>query len=519
MNDSLQKSRSVHGLLLILCLGSAVFCGYAAPASAKPPVPQKVDLQIVSPLPRDIAAVKEAPQLQRRGELSAMGVPVRVLLYWGGGPVKVSSQGKVRVNGERARTAEITLNGCSLSRMQKFEAESGLIKFQGTAYRGWLEAYPLNGKIQVINVVDLEDYLRGVVPKELLGTEAELEAVKAQAVLARTYALAAMAKRDPKSNWDLRDDTGHQVYGGAGAEHPVSDEAVRQTSDLVLTYEGRLCAAVLYHSTCGGHTESNANVYGTAAVPYLHGVSCGIGDYTPENVSSKKTDRKASAAGRARRRSDPVLRPNTLAERRAYNNAGNVYSARGKAADVSEPSVLGLEFFLGTDVNSMANRFRYASGKTKAWCSRSSFACWEACWTPEELGQEVGQKLGKSMSPITALDVLERTASGRVKRLRIRFADGTSGELSGDILRNTLRYRNGEGAWCTLPSTRFEAAEINKKVIRLRGTGWGHGIGLCQWGAKELARQGYDASKILNHYYMGTAVVRRGKLGPGSSGR
>src|SRR5690606_712128 len=105
-------------------------------------------------------------------------------------------------------------------------------------------------------------YLRGVVPKELLSDQ--VEAMKAQAVLARTYALT----KKKGQRYDVKDDTSHQVYGGLEAENPLADAAIRETEGLVLAFEGQPARHVLYHSTCGGCTEASERVFGSA-VPYL----------------------------------------------------------------------------------------------------------------------------------------------------------------------------------------------------------------------------------------------------------
>ncbi|MBQ7567687.1 SpoIID/LytB domain-containing protein [bacterium] len=495
----------------MLLLAAFIFNGAVLAALARP-ANQSAKLTIISPLPSEAPASaaknKSASSVSARYAASpsapevASSAQVRVLLYRGSGPVKVSaSPGGLLIDGRPAASVPMTLCSGNVSRKLKIQAQNGLLKLQDTAYRGVLEVYPDSGKIQIVNALGLEDYLRGVVPKELLCQE--LEAVKAQAILARTYALSMIAKSDAHSNWDLRDDTGHQVYGGASAEHAISDEAVRQTAGRVLTYGGKMCAAILYHSSCGGCTEDNSGAYGTAQLPYLSGVSCGLAPWQAKAADKRSQHARLASLEPARLKRPP----STLAERRARNDAGKLRAAPGAESASPASSDLGLHFALGSNTDCMANRFKYASGGTEAWCCGSGFARWEACWTPEELGQEVGRKLGKSPSPIVGLEVAERSASGRVKRLKVRFACGETGEVCGDTVRNTMCYRNSEGAWCTLPSSRFEVAEITSKIVRVRGTGWGHGVGMCQWGAKELARRGYEASRILAHYYKGAEVA------------
>ena len=151
---------------------------------------------------------------------------------------------------------------------------AGVVAYGGHRYRGRLLVY-LNdrGLLNVINETALEDYLRGVVPREL-GPEAfpELEALKAQAVAARTYTLRNLGEFT-REGYDICATPRCQVYGGRDAEHPFSDRAVAETAGEVLLWEGELVDA-LYSSTCGGHTENAEVVFPLKQAPYLRGVAC-----------------------------------------------------------------------------------------------------------------------------------------------------------------------------------------------------------------------------------------------------
>lgn len=351
---------------------------------------------------------------------------MRVLVHRGAGPIEISAAGMTvqEAGRDAVRVPRFDLPFAEDSGQQdsrrtwSVRSEEGLVRVDGRCYRGELEVSLEGGQVQVVNRVSLEDYLRGVVPRELLSDQ--LEAVKAQAVLARTYALAH--RKGPEVTWDLRDDVGHQVYGGVQAEHPRSDAAVRATAGLVLAWQGRLASRVVYHSTCGGHTEANENVFGTPPVPYLRAVEC--------------------------------------------------LDLEGRPA-----------------------------------CAASSAATWTAEWSSEELGQEVGRSLGKPLPSIRSLEVRQTAPSGRVVRLALLGEQGEL-ELEGDDLRRCLAFRDASGRSRPLPSTRFEVLpDSGDGRIRLRGTGWGHGVGMCQWGAIGLARQGLDFEEILAHYYPGTQVL------------
>ncbi len=130
-----------------------------------------------------------------------------------------------------------------------------------------------DGSLLVINELNLESYLRGVVPVEMGPVVfPELEALKAQAVAARTYAVAHLGDHDDEG-YDLCATPACQAYRGVAAEHPLSDRAVRESAGLVATFAGEPIDA-MYSSTCGGHTEDAATLFPDRAQPYLVGVPC-----------------------------------------------------------------------------------------------------------------------------------------------------------------------------------------------------------------------------------------------------
>jgi stage II sporulation protein D len=147
------------------------------------------------------------------------------------------------------------------------------VRFNDKPYRGKLEVFTNpGGTLTVVNVVSLEDYVRGVVPNELSpGGYPALEALKAQAVAARTYAVKNRGHFAPQG-FDLLPTTRSQVYGGMATEHPLSTRAVDETRGIVATYRGEPINA-LYTSTCGGRTEDAENIF-NEATPYLRGREC-----------------------------------------------------------------------------------------------------------------------------------------------------------------------------------------------------------------------------------------------------
>jgi stage II sporulation protein D len=144
---------------------------------------------------------------------------------------------------------------------------------EGRRYRGRFRLRYLRGEALLVNELGMEDYLRGVVPVEMGPYQfPELEALKAQAVAARTYAVAHLGDHDDEG-WDICDTPACQAYHGADAEHRLSDRAVAETRGLIASFGGRPIDA-MYTSTCGGHTEDAAALFPDRAQPYLSGVAC-----------------------------------------------------------------------------------------------------------------------------------------------------------------------------------------------------------------------------------------------------
>jgi stage II sporulation protein D len=149
---------------------------------------------------------------------------------------------------------------------------SGFLDANGRPYRGLLEVRPADGSLTVVNVVNVEDYLRGVIPNELSPVAfPQIEAHKAQAVAARTWVLAHLGDYSSRG-YDVCATQACQVYRGQATEQPLSDEAVEQTHGIVAMWRGRPIHAY-YTSTCGGHTEDGDTIFDDRA-PYLRGVVC-----------------------------------------------------------------------------------------------------------------------------------------------------------------------------------------------------------------------------------------------------
>ncbi len=261
-------------------------------------------------------------------------------------------------------------------------------------YRGKTLVAPTGNSLTAINYVDLEQYLYSVLGSEMNGNW-PLEALKAQAVAARTYAIY---KRQESSGgvYDVVNTQASQVYNGIEKESPGTYAAVQATAGQVLTYNNQVILSV-FHACSGGHTENVEDVW-SEALPYLRGVP----DFD-QNVS----------------------------------------------------------------------------------------ACqWQTTFSPEELNRRIsGVGTVTSLTPTL-------TPYGSIKTLQVVGDKGTR-QLKGEEVRNVLG----------LKSTRFTITQ-DPVGVRFDGRGWGHSLGMSQWGAYNLAQRGIKYQQILQHYYQGTKLAK-----------
>ncbi|MEK6286635.1 MAG: SpoIID/LytB domain-containing protein [Acidobacteriota bacterium] len=221
-----------------------------------------------------------------RGELQIVGLSADKIALSSGNELIVSAAAEQRRD---KRSSEPILSSSSRERTQPGDSAiaasnvsaSGpqTVRVGEREYRGEIHLI-LNsrGRINVVNALPLEDYLCGVVPMELSpGAYPEIEALKAQAIAARSYALARMS-RHRDDGFDLVDDTRDQVYGGRSSERELTNRAIHETRGVVAVFpdeDGKLTPIeALYTANCGGRTENNEEVFGGKAVAYLRGVAC-----------------------------------------------------------------------------------------------------------------------------------------------------------------------------------------------------------------------------------------------------
>jgi stage II sporulation protein D len=189
--------------------------------------------------------------------------------YYSGSPIVVKAEaGTLNLFDQRGNPLEQRLRKVTV-----IAAEQKWLWFNDKKFRGVLEFYPETGDaFYGVNALNVEDYLRGVLQPEIgTRTDDEYEAVKAQAVAARTYALVTKGKYADKG-YDLINDISDQVYIGVEGEQGNTNKAVKQTRGEVLKYGGELIDAY-YHSTCAGRTDNIEEVWEKQERPYLKGVT------------------------------------------------------------------------------------------------------------------------------------------------------------------------------------------------------------------------------------------------------
>ncbi|MEW6050411.1 MAG: SpoIID/LytB domain-containing protein [Candidatus Zixiibacteriota bacterium] len=189
-------------------------------------------------------------------------------VYFSSRSVRVAVDGrKLRVEDNRGNPIQEGLDEVNLIP----RGNNSPLRIDEKRYRGILKVLPYGQNIRVINVVYMEDYLKGVVPPEIgKRNENELEAIKAQAVAARTYAIAHLQQYVGEP-FDVKSTVVDQLYEGMEVEDKLVNRGVEQTAGHVAMYQGDFISAY-YHSTCGGMTDDIAEVWDKKELPYLQPV-------------------------------------------------------------------------------------------------------------------------------------------------------------------------------------------------------------------------------------------------------
>lgn len=305
------------------------------------------------------------------------------------------SQNKNETNFIRVLLGENRPNSNNLERIKKVSAKAIV---SGAAYQGEIELWKGDEGYFLINVVSLEEYVKGVVASEV-GINWPIEALKAQAVLARTYAVAHIIRNRDKNFYDVTSSVFHQVYKGEVGNDEI-ERAVKDTQGEILTYNKEPIMA-FYHACSVGKTEEPKEVFGRD-YPYLKAVEV---PFTP-----------------------------------------------------------------------------------------SPYTVWE-----KKISLEILQK-ALSMEKISKVEIVSHTNTGRVKE--IKFLNGQNSKtIKATELRKLLK-------WSLLPSTMVTDIRFEEDGVVFEGHGYGHGVGMCQWCAFQMAQEGKNYREILQYFYSGTELSK-----------
>ena len=317
-------------------------------------------------------------------------------------------------------------------------------RYEDQEFQGTLEIKPnpADGTETAINTIDLEDYLCSVISSEM-SADSPMELLKAHAVISRSWAIRAMQKPNHEGFHVCADD--HcQRYEGLRRMSERAVEAVRATAGQVLMYGDEICDC-RYYKCCGGKTEVWRTCWEDIDVPYIQSVEC------------------------------PYCNPKHI----------KALSSHGERS---------FDFLLSTCLNDYDQE-------------TTDFHDWKVTYTADELSEIIRTKSGIDFGQITDLIPLQRGASGRIYALKIVGTKRT--EIIGKELKIRLWLSKTclYSSWFDVEKSFSSPARGGREgLFHLTGHGWGHGAGLCQIGAAQMAAEGHSYEEILHFYYHGTRL-------------
>ena len=360
----------------------------------------------------------------------------------------------------------------------RIKSEDGLLGVVGlrragkaALYRGEFELVAKDAdKFNLVNLIEVEDYLLGVVPNEM-PVRFGLEALKAQSVAARNYVLSPRVKSSP--NYDVVDSVASQVYFGANTETKVSDDAVLETTGIVALYGWDLILAQ-YSSTAGGYSESFSYAF-----------------------------------------SDPKTKE---------------FPSEGKPYLIAKPDILSQK-----PLNKEEDAAEFYKSKPDSYDIRSPYFRWTKEWTADELRANLEETLvkqsatgfvtpefkkGDVLGEILSIEAKKRGESGKIVELDIITKDKTYKVFKELVIRR-LFVKDGKALQSA--NVVFEQ-QVDEKgaltVITAYGGGYGHGVGMSQFGAGFMGEElKFKYDKILQHYYTGITLATKPVIISGVDGQ
>ncbi|MBM6828527.1 SpoIID/LytB domain-containing protein [Anaerotignum lactatifermentans] len=352
---------------------------------------------------------------------------------------------------------------------------------QGKRYRGYLTFVGNGTTMTAVNIVGLEEYLYGVVPAEMPSSYEE-EALKAQALAARTYAMTKLGAHTG-SGYQLCDTTACQVYKGYSTETAKTNAVVDETAGEIICYNGSPIEAVFSAST-GGYTENSENVWYNV-VPYLRAVP-ELGEYGNNSWTLTLT----------------LEQLNSLLQ----SKGENIGSARdikitklSTGGRIQELQIVGTKGTVTLTKENIRTYFSSACGSLPG-----------KMFTINGKGGEIGV-YGTASSTGTVSGTTSKSglagamASGGITLV----TEGTLSDLNG---KNLSVKGSGTSSSASTSNGDYQVYSVDISTINSKdtfvfeGIGKGHGVGLSQNGAQYMAQQGYSYQDILKHYYTGVTI-------------
>jgi len=324
-----------------------------------------------------------------------------------------------------------------------------------------------SGSVSAVNIVHMNEYLFSVVPSEMPASW-EMEALKAQAVAARTFTLYRMASWAGQ-DYNLCDTVFSQVYSGVFREHYRTTQAVLETGGLIMTYNGQPILAA-YSSCAGGHTANSEDVW-FASLPYLRGV--------PERHGA--TDMLWTRTITLSQLNQLLAGANVQ-----IGNATGIQLIHNPQGRVMQLIILGTtgnhtlerenirSFFGPLDGNSLRSRNFVIAG-TSASTSPSQ---------TQNRNVYIATATGLTQSTLTELGIPPQGVTVMTSQ-GLSVIDVPTMPMPAEISSTTS----------------------NGYYIHLEGRGWGHGVGMSQHGARAMAQMGYNFRQILHWYYTDIEIV------------
>lgn len=356
--------------------------------------------------------------------------------------------------------------------------EDSFLQVEGTKYRGDLEIRVQKSLLKVINIIGLEQYLFGVLKKEI-SPDWPGEALRAQAIAARTFALANMNKYIDQG-YNICATVNSQEYGGVSYEHPATNKAVNDTKGIIATYKGEPINAV-YHSDCGGSTENSEDVWG-GYVPYLRSVSS---EY--EELVSPPNHKWSCSLSEQEILTKLAQNGHQLNSIQEINIGEQTITGRVKSINILGDN--------GKKITLKTNDFRLLIGPNLV---RSSLFNMES-----QGGGRLEPEPQKNELPIS-----KPTQENPQEDVTEILKEDRSFTISELIALLNRPKKTPEIKEENNPKV-FENNNVPSNLtIIFNGKGSGHGVGLSQWGAYGMAKLGFHYEEILKYYYQGIELTK-----------